>query len=275
MAFIPERIFEVRMKKTILLTGATDGIGLETATMLADKGHTLLLHGRSQEKLTQMKAKLEANHPTADITVFQADFSDLSQVRRMAQEVQGKVSSLDVLINNAGVFVVDERKPTVDGLDIRFAVNTVAPYVLTKALLPLMDETGRVVNLSSAAQAPVDLAALSSGRVLEHSQAYAQSKLALILWGLEVANLHPPGPSVLAVNPKSFLGSKMVRKAYGRQGYDLKIGGELLVNAALSPAFAQVNGQYFDNDAGVFAQPHPQAKDVEHRRRLVEILEQY
>lgn len=260
------------MKKTILLTGATDGIGLETAKMLVTEGHTLLLHGRNIEKLKVTKAALLTMAPTANITLFCADFSDLSQVNAMAEQVLSMATKLDVLINNAGIFVVEGSLLTVDGMDVRFAVNTVAPYLLIKKLRPIMDETGRVVNLSSAAQMPVDFKSLIAGKPFGHSEAYAQSKLAIIMWGLYLGRQDANGPSIIAVNPKSFLGSKMVETAYGRQGYDLKIGGDILCRAALSEEFANAGGMYFDNDYGTFAEPHPFAKGDMHQQTLIDYM---
>ncbi len=261
------------MGKTILLTGATDGIGQKTAILLAKGGHNLLLHGRDRAKLERVRAEILQINSKLSVGLYVADFSDLQSVRDMATAILTDIKVLDVLINNAGIFVVNNNEVlTKDGYDIRFSVNTIAPYILTKRLLPLMDETGRVVNVSSAAQAPVDLASLIEKKPFSHDAGYAQSKLAIIMWGTEIANAYPAGPIVIAVNPKSFLGSKMVRQAYGRQGYDLNIGAEILCQAALADSFAKANGKYFDNDYGLFSTPHPYAENVLARKELVEFL---
>ena len=209
------------MQKTILITGSTDGIGLETAKMLASKGHDILLHGRNSEKLARAEAALDGAHK---IETYTADLSDMTKVEALANKVAENHSSLDVLINNAGVFSTPE--PITDaGLDIRFAVNTIAPYLLTQRLLPLLGASGRVINLSSAAQSPVDLDALSGKVTLSDGAAYAQSKLALTMWSKTLAlSLGDEGPIIVAVNPGSFLGSKMVKEAYGQEGKDLRIG---------------------------------------------------
>jgi len=247
------------MTKTLLLTGSTDGLGLETAKRLAALGHRILLHGRNPQKLAAAEAALADG---ACAGGYVADLSTLAGARAFAEAVAADQERLDVLINNAGVFNVREPR-TADGLDVRFAVNTIAPYVLTKRLLPQLGEHGRVVNLSSAAQAPVDLAALVGDRALSDGEAYAQSKLALTMWTRSLAHaLDGRGPSLVAVNPGSFLGTKMVREAYGSQGKDIGIGVEILRRAVLEEEFASAAGRYFDNDAGRFADPHPSALDL-------------
>lgn len=250
------------MSKTILITGATDGIGLETARRLAAQGHHLLIHGRSVAKLAAAQADLAAIAGAGPVEVFEADLSDLEAVNRLADQILNRAAPLDVLINNAGVFRVPA--PVLpDGQDLRFVVNTMAPYLLTRRLWTLLGGAGRVVNLSSAAQAPVDLAALEGhAGPLEAMEAYAQSKLAITMWTRHVArDTGQAGPMVVAVNPGSLLASKMVREGFGVAGNDLSIGAAILIRAALSDDFAQASGQYFDNDAGRFAPPDPAGQD--------------
>ena len=146
------------MTKTILITGATDGIGLLTAKTLAADGHTVLLHGRSDEKLEAAAQEVGGSPET-----YRADLSDLDEVASLAQEIRARHERLDVLINNAGVLKAPQTR-TQTGLDLRFVVNTLAPWVLTQHLLPILPKDGRVVNLSSAAQAPADIAALRGER---------------------------------------------------------------------------------------------------------------
>ena len=163
---------------------------------------------------------------------------------------------------------------TPEGLDLRFVVNTIAPYLLTQQLLPKMSSAGRVVNLSSAAQAPVDIEALYGRRRLDDSQAYAQSKLALTMWSRDLAvSLGDQGPAIIAVNPGSFLGSKMVKEAYGSEGKDLNIGANVLTRVALDDEFASASGKYFDNDSGRFASPHPDALDPHKMKEIVGAVE--
>ena len=261
------------MKTTILITGSTDGIGFETAKRLVSAGHEVLVHGRSQAKIDQALGALAALQNGARPRGYLADLSDLAAVRAFAEQVKSDCPRLDVLINNAGVFKVPQTK-TADGLDVRFVVNSIAPYALTEQLLPLLGAQGRVINLSSAAQAPVDLRALRGEVDLTDSAAYAQSKLALTMWSRHLATtLGVQAPTMIAVNPGSFLGTKMVKGAYGVAGNDIGMGAEVLSRAALSEEFGEESGRYYDNDAGRFAEPHPDALDSNKSAAVVEAIE--
>ncbi|MEO0533388.1 MAG: SDR family NAD(P)-dependent oxidoreductase [Cyanobacteria bacterium P01_A01_bin.123] len=259
------------MSKTILITGSTDGIGLETAKMLASMGHHVLLHGRNPSKLEDAEKTLSAGGGMVESYV--SDLSLMANVETLAKAVAEKHTKLDVLINNAGVYNASDPV-TQDGLDIRFAVNTIAPYLLTKRLLPLLGPSGRVVNLSSAAQSPVNPQALTGQVRLSDGAAYAQSKLALTMWSRSLAlALKDDGPTIIAVNPGSLLGSKMVKQAFGIAGGDIRIGAEILCRAALTDEFAAASGQYFDNDSGQFASPHPDALDPRKSQEVVSVIE--
>ncbi|MGD9139880.1 MAG: hypothetical protein PVH42_24175 [Desulfobacterales bacterium] len=138
----------------------------------------------------------------------------------------------------------------------------------------LIESSGRVINLSSATQAPVDPEALAGRRKLPDGTASAQSKLALTMWSPSMALLlGDDGPVVIAVNPGSMLGSKMVKEADGMAGGDLRIGAEILVRAALSDEFANASDRYFDNDIGQFAWPHPDALNPQKYEAIVRVIE--
>jgi NAD(P)-dependent dehydrogenase (short-subunit alcohol dehydrogenase family) len=265
---------EQTKQKTILVTGSTDGIGLETARMLVSMGHNVLLHGRNPVKLEDVAKTLSALPNGGRVESYVSDLSRMGAVDALAKAVAEKHAKLDVLINNAGVYGTTDPI-TQDGLDVRFAVNTIAPYRLTQRLLPLLDASGRVINLSSAAQSPVDLAALAGRVQLSDSMAYAQSKLALTMWSRSMAlALKDDGPVIIAVNPRSMLGSKMVKEAYGVVGGDLRIGAEILCRASLSDEFAGASGQYFDNDSGRFTSPHPDALNPEKSEEIVRVVDE-
>jgi NAD(P)-dependent dehydrogenase (short-subunit alcohol dehydrogenase family) len=260
------------MKKIVLVTGSTDGIGFETAKMLVREGHQVLLHGRNPEKLADAKKGLAALKGDDDIEAYLADLSRLGDVETLAKAVIEKHKRLDILINNAGVLKTP-NPVTGDGLDVRFVVNTLAPYLLTKRLLPLLGKKGRVVNLSSAAQAPVDLDALAGRGELADMQAYAQSKLAITAWSRVMARSLPDGPAVIAVNPGSLLASKMVKEGFGVAGNDIRIGAEILTRAALTDEFASASGQYFDNDKGAFGPPHVDVLDPSKSEEIVHAID--
>lgn len=260
------------MKKIILVTGATDGIGLEAATALIEGGHHVLLHGRNESKLQNVMDGLGKD---SEVETFCADLSRLADVEALASEIRSKHSRIDVLINNAGILKTNETR-TPDGLDVRFAVNTVAPYLLTKRLIPslMAADHGKVINLSSAAQNPVDAPALHGKKSsLADFSAYAQSKLAITMWNNALAaQYRNDGIAFVAVNPGSMLGTKMVREGFGASGNPVSIGRDILVKAALKFGMPD-SGKYFDNDRRSFGPPHPDASDMNKCKAIVEDIE--
>lgn len=261
------------MIKTIMITGATDGIGLATTKMLLAQGHKVLMHGRNPQKLADVAASLDADGQ--NIEQYIADLSVLKEVVKLADNISAKHTSLDALINNAGILKTQQTR-TPDGLDVRFAVNTIAPFLLTKKLLPLLGSNSRVVNVSSASQSPVDLAGLTGDKTYENAmEAYAQSKLAITMWSRSMASQAGIGNTVfVSVNPGSLLASKMVKEGFGIAGADINIGADILCRAALSEEFASVSGQYYDNDAKHFSDPHADALDDAKVQAVVRNIEQ-
>lgn len=260
--------------KTILITGSTDGIGKLAAMKLAKDGHHIYLHGRNAEKLQTVIAEIKTASGNDSVDGFIADFSDMAAVRNVADDICAKLSKLDVLINNAGIFKSGVEK-TADGFDIRFAVNYFAPYILTEKLLPLLQKSDapRVVNLSSAAQAPVSLDALAGEASIDVNASYAQSKLALTMWNTHLAKTDTD-INFIAVNPGSLLNTNMVAEAYGQHWSSADKGGDILHELAVAEAYADASGKYFDNDKGDpkghFANAHADAYDEAKISALIE-----
>ncbi|MEL6484571.1 MAG: SDR family NAD(P)-dependent oxidoreductase, partial [Bacteroidota bacterium] len=175
-------------------------------------------------------------------------------------------------INNAGVFK-SKIAQNADNLDIRFAVNLFAPYLLTQKVLPLLknSDAPRVINLSSAAQSAVELDALEGKKSLSTQEAYAQSKLALTMWSFYLAKQYD-FLNVIAVNPGSLLNTRMVQEAYGQSWSPADKGAKILHQLALSKEYESSSGKYFDNDRGVFAQAHADAYDAQKIEGLVQTM---
>lgn len=235
--------------KTILITGSTDGIGKLTAVKLAKEGHAVYIHGRNFEKLRNVVSEIKEVSGNENIDGFVADFSDLEAVKNMAYEVKEKLSKLNVLINNAGVFKSNINQTKYG--DIRIVVNYFAPYILTKELIPLLEKSksSRIINLSSAAQAPVELDVIKGAEVLNVNSAYAQSKLALTMWSFSLAKTLKD-TSIIAVNPGSLLNTRMVKEAFGQHWSSADKGASILYELAISSSYEKETGKYFDNDKG-------------------------
>lgn len=236
---------------------------------LVKKGHRVLLHGRTAKKLEAVQLRLSK---LGSVESYLADLSRLSDVKALVAAILEKHETLDVLINNAGVFNTS-NSVTSDGLDVRFMVNTLAPYALMKSLLPIIPKSGRVLNLSSAAQSPVSDGAMKGTETLSSGAAYAQSKLAITMWSNHTAQSLQEGPVIIAVNPGSLLGTKMVKEGYGIEGKDITIGSDILVRLSLDDEFQNSTGLYFDNDSGAFASPHPDALDPQKCQTLTGTVE--
>lgn len=258
--------------KTVVITGATDGIGLETAKLFAIDGYHIIIHGRNAHKLLAVKEELIALNKQVIVDTYLADLSDMQAVKTLAQQLISDQANIDILINNAGVFKTENPK-TNSGLDIRFVVNSLAPYYLTKLLMARFNEDSRVINLSSAAQEPIDKQAFFGHIFVPDMQAYAQSKRAIRLWTKALA-LQNTSPLMLSVNPGSLLASKMVKEGFGVAGSDLSIGANILYKLATDKQMLAFHGQYFDNDAGHFSQDIEAQDEITQANELVEILEE-
>ncbi|MEU6339634.1 SDR family NAD(P)-dependent oxidoreductase [Streptomyces sp. NPDC046977] len=251
---------------TILITGASDGLGRALAEDLAVDGrHTLLLHGRDPRRLAEVAEATGAR-------TYRADLSSLAAVRGLAAEVAAGHDRLDVLVNNAGVgfhATGTQRLTSHDGHELRLAVNYLAPVLLTRELLPLLRRSApaRVVNVASVGQRPVDFSDPQLTRGHTEAEAYCRSKLALIGHGLDLAEeLSGSGVTVNSLHPASFMPTAMSR-ASGMDVVDsLEQGVAATRRLVDAPELAGVTGRYFDGDKE--ARASAEAYDPEFRRRL-------
>ena len=251
-------------QQTILVTGATDGIGRLTALHLALQGAHVLVHGRNQAKVDRVIADLRQTTGNTRIEGFTADFSALAQVRNLAQEVLARHPGLEVLINNAGAGSTDPGKSK-DGYELRFAVNHLAPFLLTHLLLPALRNAApaRIVNVASAGQHPIDFEDVMMENDFEGFKAYCRSKLALIMFTIELsARLAKDRITVNSLHP----GTNMVRRAGVTPMGDPQTGADAVTFLSVSPELDAITGKYFDETKE--AKAIGQAYDANARRRL-------
>ncbi|WP_297086698.1 SDR family NAD(P)-dependent oxidoreductase [uncultured Draconibacterium sp.] len=263
------------MQKQIFISGSTDGIGKLAAIQLATNGHSVHLHGRNPKKLKEAILEVKKVSGNEAVNGFVADLSDFDAVNQLATEIAERIPRLDVLINNAGVYKspVQSNK---DGLDMRFVVNYLAPFLLTKRLLPVLGITigSRIINLSSAAQSAISYDALAGTVPLPDNTTYAMSKLALTMWSFYLAG-QLKNTTVIAVNPGSLLNTKMVQEAFGRSWSAANKGADILYELATAKEHMARSGQYFDNDSGNYAKAHPAAykqTEIEQLIKATEVL---
>jgi NAD(P)-dependent dehydrogenase (short-subunit alcohol dehydrogenase family) len=264
----------------IVITGATDGLGRAVATRLAaDPDTRLILHGRSPDRLADLRSEL-ANLPAQVDTVL-ADLAELAQVRRLADDVAALTDHITVLVNNAGVGAGEPdgttRRLTVDGNELRFAVNYLAPFTLTQRLLPLLDAgaPARIVNVASIGQHPIDFDDLTIAHGYGGRRAYGQSKLALITYTFTLAErLDPARVTVNSLHPATYMPTKMVLESavWGHSIDTLETGLNATLRLIQDPALAGVTGRFYDRTAEAEALPDAYRPEV--RQRLWDVSEQ-
>ncbi|MFL5348400.1 MAG: SDR family oxidoreductase [Hyalangium sp.] len=261
-------------ERIILVTGATSGIGLQTALELVRLGQRVIVHGRGAAKVDEARRTLERAGGQAEGVTF--DLSSLQSVRQGAEELARRFPRLEVLINNAGVFM-NERVLTADGLETTFQVNHLAPFLLTNLLLkgPLAGPGARVVNVSSIAHSRgrMRFEDLQFQRGFQGYSAYAQSKLANLLFTFELAERLPAEQATANCLHPGVVSTKLLTEGFGMSGSDtVEEGAETSVFLATSPELEGVTGRYFARQREV--NPAAQALDVKARQQLWELSEQ-
>jgi NAD(P)-dependent dehydrogenase (short-subunit alcohol dehydrogenase family) len=262
----------------VLITGATGGLGLETARRLGSDGADVLVHGRSQARCAAAIEALATDVPAERLRPYWADMARMDEVRELARRVRQGEPRLDVLINNAGIADVGgPRRESSDGVELTFAVNHLSHFALTLDLLELLRRStpARIVNVASVGQSPIDFDDPMLERSHDGFRAYAQSKLAQISFTFELAArlgaAGEDGVTVNAVHPATLMDTAMVRRAFGRARSSVHEGVEALARLAVASELDGVTGRYFDGTRE--ATPHGQALDESARRRLWELSE--
>jgi NAD(P)-dependent dehydrogenase (short-subunit alcohol dehydrogenase family) len=201
-------------QRVVLITGSTSGLGREVARSLAADGDHLIIHGRSEERGRALVDEINADSP-GSARFYRADFASLDEVRGLAAAIAQDYDRLDVLVNNAGILLVDDpmRRLSRDGYELSFQVNYLAGYLLTDLLLPLLRASApsRVVNVASISAAPLDFDDLMLDRGYSGSRAYGQSKLAQVMHAIDLAaELEGSGVTVNALHPASQMDTNMI-----------------------------------------------------------------
>ena len=254
---------------TVLVTGATDGLGRALATRLAGEGATVLAHARSEERGREALADL-LDGP-GDVRLVVGDLASLNAVRALADQMPDR---LDVLVNNAGIGFGGGREESADGYELRFAVNYLAGFLLASLLRDRLAASApaRIVNVASAGQQAIDFDDVMLEDGYDGARAYRQSKLAQIMHAFDLAEeLEGKGVTATALHPATFMATKMVTDAGISPLSTVQDGLEATWRLAADPALEGVTGAYFNGSSE--ARADAQAYDADARRRLRELSE--
>jgi NAD(P)-dependent dehydrogenase (short-subunit alcohol dehydrogenase family) len=258
---------------TVLVTGATDGLGRALAERIAREQRRVIVHGRDPARTERAVAEIRSATGNDDVHPALADFSELAQVRTLAEVVSD--DGLDVLVSNAGIGSDvpggGRRQVSADGYELRFAVNYLAGFLLTRLLLPALKAApaARIVHVSSAGQAPIDFDDVMLERRYSGVQAYCQSKLAQIMFTFDLADeLAGTGVTATALHPATYMPTKIVHNPIST----IEDGVRATFRLVAAPELAGVSGRSYNG--GREARAHPQAYDPSARRQLRELSEQ-
>jgi NAD(P)-dependent dehydrogenase (short-subunit alcohol dehydrogenase family) len=261
--------------RTVLITGATDGLGRALAMAVAQAGARVLVHGRDAQRIDDTLAELEPVAGAGRLAGYQADLAALAEVRALARAVRDAEPRLDVLVNNAGIGTQrpggGARQVSADGHELRFAVNYLAGFALTHELLGLLRASApsRIVNVASAGQSAIDFDDVMLERGYDGMRAYGQSKLAQILFTRDLAaELQGSGVTSAALHPATYMPTKMVPF---EPRSTIAEGVEATFRLVAAPDPEARDGRYFNGLRE--ARPDPQADDPEARRALRELSE--
>lgn len=256
--------------KIVLITGSTDGIGKQTALDLAQRGATVLIHCRDLKRGKVVMDEIIRQTANSNIDLFISDFSSLKQVKKLAEEIKSKHDYLDVLINNAGVYM-KQRILTKDGYEMTFQVNHLAHFLLTNLLLDLIEKSApaRIINVSSMAHSNgIDFNDLQSEKSYSAYGAYALSKLANILFTFKLAaDLKNTGVTVNCLHP-GVINTKLLREGFGSMGRDVKFGAKIPVYLASSPGVTALTGKFFSDDGMVSISNEKRAADIAYNKDI-------
>ena len=238
----------------------------------------MLVHGRDPARGEETLAELRAQGGGERATFYRADYASLDEVREMGERIRDEHDALQALVNNAGIGTTlpgdGKRMESRDGHELRFQVNYLAGYLLTRILEPLLvgSAPARIVAVSSAGQAPIDFDDVMLERRYDGVQAYCQSKLAQVMHTFDLAERHAgDGVTANCLHPATYMPTKMVLAARGSAVSTLEEGVEATLRLVADPALAGVTGRYYDGQRE--ARAHPQAYDADARRRLRELSE--
>lgn len=259
--------------RTALITGSTDGIGRATARALAAAGMKVILHGRSKPKVDAVLEQLTGELPGAEIEGISFDLGSQTAIRRGAAQILERVPHLHVLVNNAGIFAT-ERMLTEDGVELTFAVNHLAPFLLTQLLAERMIASAvaapsRVINVSSIAhtRGRIHEDDLSLEKAFTGYAAYAQSKLANVMHALSLADKYDAGTLVAYSLHPGVIGTKLLRQGFGPvAGGTTESGARTSIRLAGAISVDDPSGSYFSD--GSATPPASAARDPKARDAL-------